>query len=390
MLLSARKMPENSDTFGTTSQPTTLDIELLKKEIGQRFSFYDVKYNIKNAVFFCRLDEETLEEKFDDLRRVLSDKGYIPMLRYEKGEHAIYVIKKPKIKKKPIWVNILLLVATVFTTTLAGALQWVGIYEQAWAEKASFPDIIIKSLEPSYLLDGLLFFSIPILLILGIHEMGHYYASKKHNLDTSLPYFIPVPPPFILGTFGALISTREPMPNRKTLLDVGVAGPISGFLVTILVLIFGLYLMQENPIEIIPTGNEITVMYPLVVQGLSNLFTIPPDTIMHPTLFAGWVGCFITALNLLPIGQLDGGHVVKALLKDNHKYVGWAVIFAVIALSMFYTGWLLFLFIILFLIGTQHQPPLNELSPLDNKRKILGIIALVIFIICFAPIPMYV
>jgi len=108
---------------------------------------------------------------------------------------------------------------------------------------------------------------------------------------------------------------------------------------------------------------------------------------MHPTLFAGWTGLFLTSLNLLPVGQLDGGHVAKALLKEKHKYASWAVIIAVIGLGMIFTGWFMIAIILLLFIGTQHQPPLNEYSPLDNRRKILGIIALVIFIICFAPIP---
>ena len=218
--------------------------------------------------------------------------------------------------------------------------------------------------------------------------MGHYLISKRHKLDTSLPFFIPVPPPFILGTLGALIHTREPIPNRKALLDVGISGPIFGFIVAIIVSVIGLFLMQINPVYAISNGEEITVMYPLLLQGLSNFFTIPENTIMHPTLFAGWVGFFLTAVNLLPIGQLDGGHVMRALLKDKQKYASWIIVILIFGLSFLYTGWLIFAFIILFLIGTSHQPPLNEYSPLDTKRKILGIIALVIFIVCFAPIPM--
>jgi membrane-associated protease RseP (regulator of RpoE activity) len=146
--------------------------------------------------------------------------------------------------------------------------------------------------------------------------------------------------------------------------------------------------MQTDPVYAISNGEELTVMYPLLLQGLSNFFAIPDNAIMHPTLFAGWVGFFITALNLLPIGQLDGGHIVKAILKDKQKYASWAMVIIIFALSFYYTGWLIFAFIILFLIGTSHQPPLNEYTPLDKKRKILGLIALIIFIVCFAPIPM--
>lgn len=361
----------------TTNNSADLDIEMLKIEIGKNFPFYDVKYGKGTAAFFCRIDEYLLEEKFETLRKSLSEKGYIPMLRKQSGEHVIYIIKKPKIKRRPSWVNIVLLIATIFTTTLAGSLQWASINNATWEEIISF----------NYLLKGLIYFSIPLLLILGIHEMGHYFTSKKHQLDTSLPYFIPLPPPFILGTFGALISTREPIPDRKTLLDVGISGPVSGFLIAIPICIIGLFLMQQDPIIIEPSSGNINVFFPLILQGISNFFTIPENAIIHPTLFAGWVGLFLTAINLLPIGQLDGGHVVRALLKENYKYASWAVIVIVVGLGFVYPGWLMFAFIILFLIGTRHQPPLNDFSPLDNKRIILGVIALIIFILCFAPIP---
>lgn len=370
-----RQMPDESNHFEQPPADTMLDIELLKREVGQHFPFYDVKSGPDVVVFFCRIDTMMLEEKFNYLRKSLSEKGYTPMLRYEHGEHVIYVIKKPKIKKKPVWINLVLLIATIFTTTLAGSLQWVGIRNVNWIEMIS----------PAYLFDGFIFFSAPLLLILGVHEMGHYYASKKHNIDASLPYFIPLPPPFLLGTFGALISTREPIPNRKALLDIGVAGPICGFLVAIPITFLGFFLMQQNPVIALSDGGY--MVPPLIIQAIESFFTVPQNAIIHPTLFAGWVGIFLTAVNLLPIGQLDGGHVSRAFLKEKHKYAGWAVIFVLIGLSFIYTGWLMFAFIVLFLIGTQHQPPLNEIDPLDTRRKLIGVLVVIIFIVSFAPIP---
>ena len=358
---------------------TNLDIELLKSEVGQYFPFYDMKYGLDTVIFFCRVDETLLENNFDLLRISLSKKGYIPMLRYENGEHAIYIIKKPERKKKPIWINIVLLIATIFTTTLAGSFQWVGIYNAD----------IIEMLSPFYILNGFVFFSIPLLLILGVHEMGHYFSSKKHNVEASLPYFIPLPPPiFTLGTFGALISTREPIPNRKALLDIGVAGPICGFLVAIPVSLLGLFFMQQNPILPSADSEGFTIMFPLILQFLSSFFIIPQNTIIHPTAFAGWVGLFVTALNLLPVGQLDGGHVARALFKEKSKYVTWVVIGAILILGLFYTGWFIFAIFIIFLLGTHHPAPLNELQNLDIRRKIIGLIALIIFVLCFASIPM--
>jgi membrane-associated protease RseP (regulator of RpoE activity) len=371
-------MPEKWDTVDQNPVEPPFDLELLQREIGQRFPFYDMKSNLNTVAFFCRIDEETLEEKFESLRQTLLEKQYIPMIRYEHGEYIIYVIKKPQRKKqKPIWVNIILLIATVFTTTLAGALQWVDIDQVDWMNMVTLP----------YLWQGFLFFSVPLMLILGVHEMGHYYASKTHHVDASLPYFIPLPPPFLLGTFGALISTREPIPNRKALLDIGVAGPLCGFLVAIPVSLVGFFLMQQQPLPLPTNGQNIILLPPLLLQWMQNLFSISGDYLIHPTLFAGWVGIFLTAVNLLPAGQLDGGHVARALLKEKHKYVSWVVIFLLAGLSFFYTGWLMFAIIILLFIGTQHQPPLNEITPLDTRRKLLGLAILIIFILSFAPIP---
>jgi membrane-associated protease RseP (regulator of RpoE activity) len=371
-------MPDETNNFVQISVEPPFDIELLQREVGSRFPFYDMKSNINTVAFFCRIDEESLDEKFESLRIALSIKGYIPMIRSEHGEYILYVIKKPKSKKKKsIWINVALFIATVFTTTLAGSLQWIDIYQVNWINLFTFP----------YLWKGFVYFSVPLLLILGIHEMGHYYASKKHHVDASLPYFIPLPPPFILGTFGALISTREPIPNRKALLDIGVAGPLCGFLVAIPVTLLGFFLMQQNPIAIPATSGSMTLFPPLLLQWIGSFFSSTENVVIHPTLFAGWVGIFLTAVNLLPAGQLDGGHVARAILKEKHKYMSWLVIFILVGLSFFYTGWLIFAILILLFIGTQHQPPLNEITPLDTKRRFLGVMILIVFILSFAPIP---
>lgn len=371
-------MPDETNNFVQISVEPPFDIELLQREVGSRFPFYDMKSNINTVAFFCRIDEESLDEKFESLRIALSIKGYIPMIRSEHGEYILYVIKKPKSKKKKsIWINVALLIATVLTTTLAGSLQWIDIYQVNWINLFTFP----------YLWKGFVYFSVPLLLILGIHEMGHYYASKKHHVDASLPYFIPLPPPFILGTFGALISTREPIPNRKALLDIGVAGPLCGFLVAIPVTLLGFFLMQQNPITLPATGGSMTLFPPLLLQWIGSFFSSTENVVIHPTLFAGWVGIFLTAVNLLPAGQLDGGHVARAILKEKHKYMSWLVIFILVGLSFFYTGWLIFAILILLFIGTQHQPPLNEITPLDTKRRFLGVMILIVFILSFAPIP---
>ena len=366
---------------------THLDIELLKREVGQRFPFYDFRYNVNSAMFFCRVETETLEEKFNDLRLSLSKKGYIPMLRYEKGEHIIYVTWKPRKKEKPVWVNMILLIATIITTILTGSILYMGYFD-IWSTPNMMDVFKIENL-----VNGTFLFALPLMSIIFIHEMGHYFVSKKHGVATSLPYFLPVPPilpAFNIGTFGALISSRDPMPNKKALFDIGIAGPLSGFLVAIPITAIGIAtakIVPMIPLDKLPTG-ETAFGSSLLIELLSRLILdIPPDyTIdMNPILFAGWVGLLVTSINLLPAGQLDGGHIFRAVLGEKQKYAGWITVFIMIL-----TGWWFFAFIIIFLMGMMHPPPLNDYTPLDTKRKLLFIVALFILVFSYILFPIYV
>jgi membrane-associated protease RseP (regulator of RpoE activity) len=189
---------------------------------------------------------------------------------------------------------------------------------------------------------------------------------------------------------GALISMREPIPDRRSLLDIGIAGPISGFLVAIPVLIIGLHLSDFIAIADIPEGAPILGDNIFILLLSEIMFDIPSQyTInLHPTAFAGWVGLLITAINLLPAGQLDGGHVARAVLKENHRYASFATVLFLAGLTFFGFGnWLILLLLLIFLIGTQHPPPLNEYISLDAKRKALALLALIIFILSFTPTP---
>lgn len=373
--------------FETSYTETNLDIELLKSEVGKHFPFYDIKYNVNTAAFFCRIDKELLEEKFDSLRKSLKEKGYIPMLRYEKGEHIIYIIKKPKRKEKPIWINIFLLIATIITTILTGSILHIGYFD-IWSMPSAMDVISIENL-----FYGTVLFALPLMSILFVHEMGHYFISKKHGIATSLPYFLPIPPvlpSFNIGTFGALISSREPMPNRKALFDVGITGPVAGFLVAIPVTAIGIAtakIVPIIPLKDLPAGEAVfgsSFLIDLLSRGILDLpqgFTID----MNPILFAGWVGLLITSINLLPAGQLDGGHIFRAVLGEKQKYAGWIAVFI-----MIFTGWWFFAFIIIFLMGMMHPPPLNDDTELDIRRKMLFLVALAILILCFIPFPIYV
>lgn len=378
-------MSDNFDPFSFNNTSTNLDIELLKREVGQRFPFYDLRYNLNTAVFFCRVDKETLEEKFNDLHNSLKEKGYIPILRSEKGEYLIYITRKLESREKPVWINVALLIATFFTTILTGSLISMG--------HLSLFDV--QNLEDVFrienLINGTLLFAIPLMSILFVHEMGHYFISRKHNVSTSLPYFLPVPPilpGFNIGTFGALISSREPIPNKRALFDVGFAGPLAGFLVALPVTAIGIATasVTEIPKEV-PPGTIVyssSLLIELLSKAILNLpegFTIN----MNPLLFAGWVGLLVTSINLLPAGQLDGGHIFRAVLGEKQKYVGWAAVFIMIL-----TGWIFFALIIIFLMGVWHPPPLNDDTEIDKKRKLLFIVAVIILLLCYIPYPFYI
>jgi len=376
-------MPDDRINFENINLETTLDLEFLKKEVGQRFPFYDMKYDISTAAFLCRIDETTLEEKFESLRLSLKDKGYIPMLRYEKGEHIIYIIKKIRKSEKPIWINISLLIATIITTSLTGSILYMGHFD-IWNIQ-SVMDIFYAE----NLFNGILLFAFPLLSILFVHEMGHYYISRKHGIGTSLPFFMPIPPiipNFNIGTFGALISSRDPMPNKKALFDVGIAGPIAGFIVALPVTIIGIATSEIVQVDALPAGQPVlgsSIFFMLIADLIHD---VPPDYALNLSLvaFAGWVGLLITSINLLPAGQLDGGHIFRAFLGEKQKWAGWIAVFI-----MIFTGWLFFAIIIVFMMGMLHPPPLNDATELDPKRKMLFFAALVILIICYIPYPIY-
>jgi membrane-associated protease RseP (regulator of RpoE activity) len=217
--------------------------------------------------------------------------------------------------------------------------------------------------------------------------MGHYFISKKHGIRTSFPFFIPVPPilpNFNIGTFGALISSHDPIPNKKALFDVGISGPLAGFFVAIPITIIGLmYSVPSINSNLIP--GDFTLGPSIIFTLLSSwILNIPYDTSIELSLtaFAGWIGLLITSINLLPAGQLDGGHIFRAVLGDKQKYAGWIAV-----IIMIFTGWTFFALIIIFLMGMMHPPPLNDNSKLDNKRKIFFFVALAILILCFIPFP---
>ena len=235
---------------------------------------------------------------------------------------------------------------------------------------------------------GALWYSGGLMSILLFHEAGHYLAARRHRVSVSLPYFIPMPlPPF--GTMGAIIKMDGRIPNRRALMDVGVAGPFAGLAVAIPVIFFGLRFSQIIPLEE-TAGNTITLGDSMLFSILTRLSfgSLPEgqDILLHPLAYAGWVGLLITAINLLPVGQLDGGHILYALFHRNSRFVAWILYGVFLYVCLFhYFGWLLLL--ILLAVFRKHPPTLLDSIPLDPKRKIAGVLALILFGLAFTPVP---
>lgn len=276
---------------------------------------------------------------------------------------------KPEKRASKKWINILLLILTFLTTLTAGALQ--------------------QNINPFFPITNLLAglpFSLSIMLILGSHELGHYIMAKKNNVDATLPYFIPAP--HMLGTFGAVIKMRSPIRDKNALIEIGAAGPIVGFIFSTIAIMIGFSLSEVVPVS----GNEgIVLGDSILIKLFSKLFfsDIPEgkDVLLNPIAFAGWIGYLITAINLLPVGQLDGGHIVYALVGEKHRIVGYIIFGAVILLSSQWIGWAFWAIMIFLLVRFKHPPPLDGISPVSKKHRIIGIISLIIFILTFTPVP---
>jgi membrane-associated protease RseP (regulator of RpoE activity) len=282
---------------------------------------------------------------------------------------------RPEARPKPprLRLHIMLFLATVATTITAGAIQQgVNPFET--------PGLLYKGIP----------FSFTLLLILGAHEMGHFLVSRYHHLDCTLPYFLPAPPfPFIVGTFGAFIRIRSPIQDKRALLDVGCSGPLVGVMVSIPVLMVGLKL---SAIKVMPPGSGGLILgEPLLFKFINWLVvgSLPQDhhVFLHPVAFAGWIGLLVTTLNLLPVGQLDGGHVAYALFPAHHRKISLACLGSLVVFGVItWQGWLIWA-VLLTILGFRHPPPAHYWVPLDRRRQILGIVTIIVFVLTFTPTP---
>ncbi len=289
-------------------------------------------------------------------------------------------------KQDRVWLHVLLLLLTVLTTTAVGALHFFA-FSQGFGSSAQ---VVPPFRDYSFWLSGF-WYSGTILAILGCHEMGHYVACRYYNVDASLPFFLPAPLP-LTGTIGAFIRIRQRIPSKVALFDIGIAGPIAGFIVAVPTLFMGLTM---SAIEALPedfTGVELGE--PLLFQAAAWLvWGDLPDTMsinMHPMAFASWFGLLATALNLFPIGQLDGGHVTYAVLGRRSAFVTIAMVLVAIGLAVFSAGWIVWTILLLVMVlvmGPHHPPTLNDSMEMDRSRFILACIALLMLIVCFTPAP---
>lgn len=235
-------------------------------------------------------------------------------------------------------------------------------------------------------------YSFGLILILAAHEFGHYWACRLNNVNASLPNFIPAPPIFIAGTMGAFIMIKEPIPNRRALMEIGASGPIAGFVVAVPVLVVGLLNSQVSMGPSLTTEPNIFFGSSLILWGMTEMVLgvnpmITDVTItLHPLAYAGWLGMFFTALNLLPMGQLDGGHVIYSLFQSKHALLARLFFIALIPLGFYWAGWWIWAGLV-FLLGLKHPPVLDETVPLEPKHWFAGYLSIFILIVTFVPVP---
>ncbi len=364
------------------TSPTSLvpleAVQALRNDIADLFQVVDTTLDQPDRDYI-RFRGSFLKDPadcFDDLRDHFTHYGFTPKIIAENDLTALIAMPYVfEVRESRRWINLLLLIATILSTLFVGASYEATTLDELYMLWRGWP------------------FSLSIMLILGAHEMGHYFAARYHRVPVTLPYFIPMPLPGSFGTFGAFIQLKAPVKNKRALLDVGAAGPWAGILFAIPILFIGLATSEVLPL---PT----TMPYQL--EGNSLLYAaikfivfgqfLPADGLdvhLNQVAWAGWVGLLVTSLNLIPVGQLDGGHVVFSLLGNWARYLFWPVIVG-LGLLVTITGtftWVLWI-ALLFFLGRRYAVPLDEITKLDPRRRIFAILTLLLFFLVFIPIPL--
>jgi membrane-associated protease RseP (regulator of RpoE activity) len=264
-------------------------------------------------------------------------------------------------------------------------------FQHGWAIPLAL--FVLTAISTSLFTGGGPMYSIAILMILGAHEFGHYFACRWHDVDCTLPFFIPAPFLPFTGTLGAVIRIKEPFPSRKALFDVGVAGPIAGFVTLVPFLIVGIYWSR---VDVAPPPSPDLVYFgePLLLNWIADLVHGPrlpgTDLFIHPVAFGAWFGMLATAINLLPFGQLDGGHIAYAVFGPRARWIGMATLALMLVLVWFSYSWIVMavmLLVMTWFMGFRHPAPLDDFTPLGPGRVLVAVLALAILVACFTPTP---
>jgi membrane-associated protease RseP (regulator of RpoE activity) len=403
--------------FDDARSPLQRTADRIESAVADLFSSQDVTLGIQGQPETIRLRGQLLipsERAYPQIAARLRELGYTAELHHDPGHDLDVLLAVPGVLPQEsggrVWINVLLYVLTIFTTLFAGA---------------SLSDQIPPDAGLGWILAHLWIgwpYALSLMVILTGHELGHYFAGRRYKVPVSLPYFIPIPLPFplSLGTLGAVIFMKGRSVNRRQMLTVGAAGPLTGFLLAVPILLLGLSLSTVEPIsapapgmasffegnsllylllkfvlfgQILPgSGAPPTILASLREIGAALLGSFPIDrgydVFIHPVAMAGWVGLLVTALNLLPVGQLDGGHVLYSLVGQRAKSLTWPVIIALVLMGiLLWPGWLLWAGLIFF-FGQSHPDPLDQVTRLDLPRKIVAVTVLLIFVLTFTPLPM--
>jgi hypothetical protein len=384
--------------------------EILTSLVSRVFRIEDMTLGDPQKGWLVRyrgyLTMEDSAEAYDMLAESLKPYGLMPLFRKEGTLQLVFLVPAlPEVKQRPPVLNIVMFLLTVVSVMLAGATPEGPLPSDLGGQLL----VLFKNIFTGWP------FAVALLGILLAHEFGHYLMSRHHKTAATLPFFIPLPfSP--LGTMGAFIQMQTIPKNKRILFDIGIAGPLAGMVVAIPVLLLGLSLSKLGPVVADPNGfiegNSLLYLLakyvvfhqllptPATTNGMSlfaywlkYFFTGTPlpigglDVFIHPVAFAGWAGLLVTALNLIPAGTLDGGHVTYAMFGANVRKAFPFIIVILIGLGLFWNGWWIWAVLLLWL-GRVHAEPLDQITELDPRRRALGWFAILLFILVFAPVPM--
>lgn len=378
LILRVEFLPKGHGNMGQAEskepQRQTDQYEQIHQIVAREFTIEEGLIEYNTPTFYVA-PTQNLKQAFLRLYRQLDSMQFVPLLRKREGRLMLQVVPKPRVKPSRPWINIVLLVATVATTLITGYFDSLDAIEFA------------PGLMPAPWV-GAAMFSAAVMFILGAHEMGHKLTANRHKIDATYPYFIPGLPPF--GTFGAVIQEKSLPPSSDSLFDLGISGPMIGFLATVIVTIVGVrlsVLLPEVPpgVAASPIPEFFGIPLPLLF-GVTLIFFPPAGSgyflVLHPVLQAGYIGMIVTMLNLMPVGQLDGGHIAHVLFGERARLVLAMVAIAALLLTGF---WLMA--ILAFLIArVRHPDPLNGVSGLSRSRKSATFLAVVVFVLTLPPL----